>query len=116
MLDNRFRARFASLTASSGTGGAPPWWVQCDPPEPSRRRVKKVNLALYVALTTKLLPFSLHVRLSGCHGCRPSLNFSLNKERALFEAPGPLCVPETVHSERIRKACADERSRANAHG
>lgn len=55
MLANRFRARFASLTASAGTGGAPPWWVQWDPPEPSRRRVKKVNLALHVAQAPTLL-------------------------------------------------------------
>ncbi|WP_038469773.1 hypothetical protein [Arthrobacter sp. PAMC 25486] len=40
----------------------------------------------------------------------PGLNFfSLNKERMLFEALGPLCVPETVHSEMMRKSRTDER-------
>lgn len=40
----------------------------------------------------------------------PGLNFfSLNQERMLFEALGPLCVPETVHAEMIRKAGSDAR-------
>ncbi|GAA4663220.1 hypothetical protein [Arthrobacter cryoconiti] len=40
----------------------------------------------------------------------PGLNFfSLNQERMLFEALGPLCVPETVHAEMTRKAGTDTR-------
>jgi len=40
----------------------------------------------------------------------PGLNFfSLNKERMLFQALGPLCLPETVHAEMIRKAPNDKR-------
>lgn len=40
----------------------------------------------------------------------PGLNFfSLNQERMLFDALGPLCVPETVHIEMIRKAQNDQR-------
>lgn len=40
----------------------------------------------------------------------PGLNFfSLNQERMLFEALGPLCIPETVHAEMSRKARTDAR-------
>lgn len=40
----------------------------------------------------------------------PGINFlSLNKERLLFEALGPLCVPEAVEQEILRKSRADLR-------
>lgn len=40
----------------------------------------------------------------------PGLNFfATNKERLLFSVLGPLCVPETVETEIIRKARTDPR-------
>ncbi len=40
----------------------------------------------------------------------PGLNFfSVNKERLLFDTLGPLCVPEAVETEILRKARYDER-------
>lgn len=40
----------------------------------------------------------------------PGINFfSVNKERLLFEALGPLCVPEVVKTEILRKARQDQR-------
>lgn len=40
----------------------------------------------------------------------PGINFfSLNKERLLFDTLGPLCAPEAVETEILRKARQDER-------
>lgn len=45
----------------------------------------------------------------------PSLNFlSINKERLLISVLGPLCAPETVQAEVVRKSRVDERFRAAA--
>lgn len=40
----------------------------------------------------------------------PGINFfSLNKERLLFSTLGPLCVPEIVETEILRKARQEQR-------
>lgn len=45
----------------------------------------------------------------------PGLNFlSINQERLLIGALGPLCAPETVQSEVLRKARTDRRFQAAA--
>ncbi len=45
----------------------------------------------------------------------PGLNFlSINKERLLIGVLGPLCAPETVQNEVLRKSRTDERFRAAA--
>lgn len=45
----------------------------------------------------------------------PSLNFlAINKERLLIGVLGPLCAPETVQAEVLRKSRTDERFRAAA--
>jgi hypothetical protein len=45
----------------------------------------------------------------------PGLNFlSLHKERLLFSVLGPLCVPEAVQTEILRKAGQDQRFAAAA--